>query len=161
MRTPRFSVAALALAAALFGSACAFDQNGNIILPGNPDLGPTNNSGGLTGIWTSNGQISADSCTSFQWNITSQTATTLAGNFSALCANVVTITGSASGQLSGQNNQHVAMQVSGVASVSGVTTTCGFSLTGNGVVQGTDAMVVDYTGTTCLGPVSGTELLRR
>ena len=158
MRTPRFSLAALAIAAALFGSACAFDQNGNIILPGNTDLGPTGGSGGLTGLWTSGGPISADSCSNFQWNITTQTTTSLAGNFSALCASVVTITGTASGQLSGQN---VTMQVDGIATVQGVTTTCGFSLSGNGVLEGSDAMRVNYTGTTCLGPVSGTELLQR
>jgi hypothetical protein len=39
--------------------------------------------------------------------------------------------------------------------------TCGFSLTAVGTRQSDDSVRLDYQGTTCLGPVSGSEMLRR
>jgi len=39
--------------------------------------------------------------------------------------------------------------------------TCPFSLTGTGDLQATSTIAVTYTGQTCLGPISGTEVLHR
>jgi hypothetical protein len=39
--------------------------------------------------------------------------------------------------------------------------TCNFDMTGVGRRESEDALRLDYKGTTCLGPVSGSELLRR
>jgi hypothetical protein len=159
MMRARLLLAAAAVSVALGGSAC-IDQNGNVTLPTSPTLdGTPTTPGSLTGLWAGNGQASVDNCHGIQWNVTSQTATSLSGTFSAICANIVTISGTASGTVNGQN---VTMQVSGVASVQGVVTTCPFSLQGTGVIQGNnESLLVNYTGTTCLGPVSGQELLRR
>ena len=98
----------------------------------------------------------ASSCTSLQWHVTSQTATTLAGDFSAACGNV-SINGSAEGRLEGT---FVPMKANGSASVLNVPA-CTFSLTGTGNIENNNAIRVEYTGTTCFGPVSGTEVLRR
>ena len=159
MKTSRAAFLVLALAAAVTGSACV-DQQGNLILPNSPTFdGSPTTPGSLAGLWTANGQATVDGCHSIQWNITNQTETTLSGTFSAICGQVVSVAGQASGTRSGQN---ITMQVNGVAAVQGVTTTCGFSLQGTGVIQGNDeALLVNYTGQTCLGPVSGQELLKR
>jgi hypothetical protein len=160
MRTVRLTLTAFAVAAALAAAAC-IDQQGNVTLPTSPTFdGSPATVGTLTGLWTSgSGQGTVDNCHSIQWNVTTQTETAVSGSFSAICANVVLITGTASGVRSGQN---MSMQVNGIAQAQGVTTTCGFSLQGNGIIQGNDeAVLLNYSGTTCLGPVTGQELLRR
>ena len=159
MRTPRSTFLGLALIIAVTGTAC-IDQQGNLTLPNSPTFdGQPTTVGSLTGLWAANGQATVDGCHSIQWNITNQTETSVAGSFSAICGQVVSIAGHASGQRNGQN---VTMQVNGVAAVQGVTTTCGFSLQGTGVIEGNDeALRIKYTGQTCLGPVGGEELLRR
>jgi hypothetical protein len=67
------------------------------------------------------------------------------------------VTGSASGQLNGTT---VPMTASGAATVPGLPS-CTFSLNGTGTIENSDTIRIDYTGTTCLGPVHGTETLRR
>ena len=41
------------------------------------------------------------------------------------------------------------------------TTSCPFTMTGTGTFQGTSNILVTYTGTSCLGPVSGSETITR
>jgi hypothetical protein len=118
------------------------------------------NAGGLTGLWASQagtGIPASWDCSAFQWNITSQTTTSVAGDFSARCSGVVTVSGTATGQL---NGNEVPFQVTGTASIAGVTV-CPFVLHGTGVLEGMDAIRIPYTGDTCLGPVHGEETLRR
>jgi len=114
----------------------------------------------LLGSWTSQSITALPgapaTCGTFQWTVTTQTETDIAGTFSATCAGGVTITGTASGHIDGTS---VPITVSGSATLAGVPS-CAFSLSGNGVIDG-DTIRVPYTGTTCLGPVSGTENLRR
>jgi hypothetical protein len=43
----------------------------------------------------------------------------------------------------------------------GLGLTCPFSINGTGHLQGSDAMRLDYQGTTCIGSVSGSEMLQR
>lgn len=152
---------ALSLAVAV--SACAgFEHSETIISPTAPSL-PTapSGSGGLTGTWSSPPPEFPNSwsCGSFQWSIGSQTSSSLAGEFYAICAGVVLVQGTASGQLNGAGTE-VALHVSGTATVQGVIT-CPFDLTGTGYIQGNDAIRIVYSGTTCLGPVQGEETLHR
>jgi hypothetical protein len=51
------------------------------------------------------------------------------------------------------------LQVSGSVSTSGISL-CAFNLAGSGTIQN-DTLPLAYSGTTCLGPVSGTETLRK
>jgi hypothetical protein len=91
--------------------------------------------------------------------VSSQTPTSIAGTFSAVCAGGVTINGTASGQL--VNYTTVPMTATGNATLPGIAT-CPFSLSGTGTVQDMgNTLSVPFTGTTCLGPVSGTETLHR
>jgi hypothetical protein len=68
------------------------------------------------------------------------------------CGNI-TASGHASGQLNGP------VEASGSGSAPGLPA-CNFSLSGTASV-GDDALRITYSGTTCLGPVSGSETLRR
>ena len=123
-----------------------------------PSASPTPS---LLGLWTSQSIAapSATSCGKFQWSVTSQTTTSVSGTFSAVCASGVTISGTASGQL--VHDTTVPITVTGNASLPGFPT-CAFSLSGTGTVQdNANTLVVPYTGSTCLGPVSGTETLHR
>jgi hypothetical protein len=162
--TRRHLTLVLLLIAAASG-ACAFEQSRNLVAPSLPEVpapspAPGGGSGSLTGTWASSVPMTipaAWSCGNFQWNITSQTDSSLSGTFSGLCAGIVVITGNASGQLSGSQ---VAFQISGSANVQGVIT-CPFTVTGTGQIEGNDAIRIPYSGQTCLGPVHGEEVLRR
>lgn len=167
MTPNRIPTALLALTCSLAAGACGFDQHTQLVAPTAPSAPaaptaptPPGGSGSLTGTWASESPLAVPaswSCGNVQWNITSQTPTSLSGSFSALCSGVVVVSGVASGQL---NGEEVALQADGTATVEGVIT-CPFSLTGTGHIEGNSAIRIPYTGTTCLGPVHGEETLRR
>ena len=149
------------MAAASFAtSACVgFEQSRNIFAP-TDGVSVSAAAPSLLGAWVSqsiDGFPSPNSCSNLQWHVTSQTANSLAGDFAATCAGGVTIIGTASGQL---NGTEVPLQASGTATLPGVPS-CGFSLTGTGHIEGSDAIRIEYSGTSCLGPVHGEETLRR
>ena len=128
-------------------------------LPAAPVGGVT---GTLTGTWSSEVPLTIPNswaCGSFQWTITSQTPSSLAGQFYAICSGVILVSGEASGQLNTAGTE-VALRLSGTATAQNVMT-CPFSLTGTGYIMGTDAIRIPYSGTTCFGPVHGEEILRR
>lgn len=136
---------------------CAVDRKSTPTSPSTP-TSAASPSTSYVGTWasaTSVAGLSADKCGNFQWKIASQTETSIAGDFSATCG-AFTILATGSGQLNGQN---VSLAVSGSVSGAGLQA-CAFSLTGTGTMQG-DTLPLNYSGTTCLGPVSGTETLRR
>jgi hypothetical protein len=113
------------------------------------------------GTWASQALTapSKSSCTDFHWTIESQTASSISGTFSAQCAGQIAIAGTATGQL--LSGTTVPISVDGTATMAGVAA-CNFSLTGTGTIEdGANAMRIPYTGSTCLGPVSGTETLHR
>src|SRR5262245_54222354 len=133
----------------LVSSACKFNQQTNIAAPIAPGGGASSSSspGGSTsyvGSWASDVSIpSASSCTSFQWNITDQTASTMSGDFFMTC-NGIKISGDASGQL---NGNQVALAVSGTAVYPGLPP-CPFSISGNGTIVDSSTLTIPYDGTT-------------
>ena len=99
---------------------------------------------------------SPDSCTNFSWSVTEKTANSARGNFSASCQNnTLQVAGTAQGTQTGQD---IAFQVTATASAAGVS--CAISISGTAVVE-TNQVRVPYTGTSCFGNVSGTEILKR
>jgi len=96
-------------------------------------------------------------CTDLQWQISSESLTSVEGTVSALCGGVVNVTANLTGQMSSSDT--VNLTAAGQAVGLGIT--CQFSLTGVGHIESNDAMRLDYQGTTCLGTVSGSEMLRR
>jgi hypothetical protein len=111
----------------------------------------------LLGNWTSSNIIpTPSSCTDFKWNVSEQTGTSAKGSFSATCAGDLRLSGTAQGTLSGST---VNWSATGTGNAPGLTS-CNISLTGTAEI-GVDSVRVPYSGTTCLGPVSGVEVLRR
>ena len=109
----------------------------------------------LVGTWGSgsNGPAEVGSCTGFEWSVSQQNATTYSGNFSATCSGVP-LEGTLTGVLVGDK---LNITGSGNAMPS-ASTTCPFTLNGTAYVVG-DRLQLDYTANSCLGPLSGTEIL--
>jgi hypothetical protein len=111
----------------------------------------------LMGTWSStNVAPSASSCTDFKWTVTEQTSTMAKGSFSATCANDLKVSGMAQGSLSGSS---IVWSAVGNASAPGVSS-CPITLNGTAEL-GTDSIRVPYSGDTCLGKVSGVEVLKK
>jgi hypothetical protein len=111
----------------------------------------------LLGTWSSASLTSvADACTDFKWNVTQQSGNSASGTFSATCKGDLKVSGSASGTLSGST---VSWSAQGTASVANVLS-CPISLTGTAEL-GSDSIRVPYAGDTCLGKVSGVEILKK
>jgi hypothetical protein len=101
---------------------------------------------------------SPSTCGNFTYQIASQTSSSIAGTFTGVCGGGLAIAGSVSGTL---NGTAVSITVSGTASMPGIPS-CPFTLSGNGAIEDNgNTLRVPFTGQTCLGPVSGTEVLRR
>lgn len=111
----------------------------------------------LMGSWTSSNIIpSAANCTDFKWDVTEQTANSARGAFSATCANDLKLSGTAQGTL---NGSLVNWSADGTATAAGLAS-CRISLSGTAEL-GVDSIRVPYAGETCLGHVSGVEVLRK
>ena len=150
------------LAASVLLAACSVERASNVLAPSSASSTPVSAStaSALLGMWSSQAVTpTASGCTNFQWVVSSQTAAALAGTFSASCAGGLEIQGSASGQLG--NLTSIPIAVNGTASLPGLPT-CPFALTGSGSVDsGVTTLTIPYSGTTCKGPVQGTQVLRK
>jgi hypothetical protein len=169
-------ITAILLATSLV-AACGFQSKTSLLAPTAPSSNsPSNNTSNNTptdnrtsssssnspfaGTWASptiNGLPNIGSCSDLQWQISNLSATEVAGTVTAVCAGSVTVTANLTGKLNG--NDVVDLTANGQAVAFGIT--CGFGLTGVGTRQTADSVKLDYQGTTCLGPVSGSEILRR
>ena len=159
----------LPLAAALATGACGFEHRTSVLSPTEPSSSASASSPAppgpgstpsMLGVWGGQNVSlpSPSSCTNFQWRITSQTATSIAGEFTAECAAGIFVSGSGSGQLV---NGTAPITVTGTATMPGIPS-CSFSLSGTGTIEdNNNTLRIPYSGTTCLGPVSGNEVLRR
>ena len=150
---------ALPLLATLpFSAGCEMTQKSTPVAPSPATVSSGGTATSYVGTWASAigvSSLSADKCGNFQWTIANQTATAIAGDISATCGSLtITATGAAT-----LNGQDVSLQVKGNVSASGFAV-CAFDLSGTGTIQG-DTLPLNYSGTTCLGPVSGTETLKR
>jgi hypothetical protein len=96
-------------------------------------------------------------CIDVRWEVPSQTGVTASGPFKVVCTGPIVLTGMAEGELLTPSTVRVG--VTGTATVPGLGE-CGFSLSVTGTLDG-DSLLIQYSGTTCVGPVSGDETLRR
>ena len=97
-----------------------------------------------------------NTCGNFEWRVTNQTDGIVSGVFLAQCGGGLAVSGSAWAQPS-------SGMIPITATAGGVgpgIAACNVSFASMAVQDG-DAMTVPYAGTTCLGPVSGTEILKR
>ena len=160
---------------AVLAVGCGSEHNGSVLPPSgvnpssarvvDPFSGVQTSSPSLLGTWTQPSSLgtqaitslpSPNSCTAFQFTMTSQNATSATGTFIAQCPGNLTLTGTASGQLGGAT---IPMIFNGAATTPG-SPACSFTLNGTGTPQSATELRIDYTGTTCLGPVSGIVTLR-
>ena len=114
----------------------------------------------LVGTWqsvTAGNIIPAPStCTDFKWTPTQQSPTSAMGSFSATCAGGLKVSGTAAGTLTGTT---ISWSANAIASTPEIPS-CNVSLTGTAEL-GVNSIRVPYSGTTCLGPVSGVEVLNK
>ena len=110
------------------------------------------------GTWASASSVipAVSSCSDFKWNSTEQTATSAKGSFSATCAGDLKVAGTAQGTLSGTV---ITWSANGAAQAPQVPS-CPITLTGTAEL-GTNSIRVPYSGDTCLGKVSGVEILNK
>jgi hypothetical protein len=112
----------------------------------------------LMGAWTSTNIIpSATTCTGFSWSATEQTNTTAKGSFSATCPGDLKFTGTAEGELTTSGT--ITWRAQANATAPGLTS-CGLTLNGSAELL-TDGIRIPYSGNTCLGAVSGVEILKK
>ena len=156
MRVMKKSLFVMASLSALLGAGCMEFLTQNKTGP-SPVVAVTLQ--GMGGAWASVSSVTpaAGTCTDFHWSITEFTGTTGSGSFSATCAGNMKIAGTAQGTLSGTT---VSWTASAVGTTPGSSVTCPISITGTATFDGTQFRI-PYTGTTCLGPISGTEILRK
>jgi hypothetical protein len=172
------SALVLACLTSILGAACGFQNTTELKLPTTPSsTGSTGSSSSapsssssssapgtgvaaLAGVWSSGsiaGLPDIATCGGLQWLITSQSATGIAGTISAVCGGSTTLTANLTGTAGA--NDTINLTANGKAAAMGVT--CDFALTGTARQQTADTVRLDYQGTTCLGPVSGSETLNR
>jgi hypothetical protein len=121
--------------------------------------GPSSTVAAMMGNWSSASASvipAASTCTDFKWNPTEQTPTSAKGSFSANCAGDLKVAGTASGTLSGNTISWAANANAATPSQA----TCQVLLAGTAEL-GVDSIRIPYAGTTCLGPVSGVEILNK
>jgi len=113
----------------------------------------------LVGEWRSSSSASLatpSSCADLQWSISQDDASTYSGSFTATCGVGIQVEGTLTGLLV---DDQITLTGTGTATPQG-STGCDFTLTGTARVVG-ETILLDYSASTCLGPVSGTEVLAR
>jgi hypothetical protein len=109
------------------------------------------------GSWGSVAASTAEAvCTNFRWAVTDVDLTRVSGTWTATCFRAVPVSGTASGALV---NGEIRWTATGIGTAEGVGT-CPVALAGSAKLENAQIRI-PYTGTTCLGPVSGVELLRK
>jgi hypothetical protein len=148
----RILIAVLALSAVVASGCTSFERES---APTGPSAA---GNGTLLGNWSSANLIpSPSSCSDFKWNVSEQTPISAKGAFSASCAGDLKLTGTAQGQFTTSGTITWSGQAN--ATAPGLTS-CAVALSGTAEL-GTDSIRIPYSGDTCLGKVSGVEVLRR
>lgn len=142
---------ATALALAVTAAGCTSFEHTTTTSPSSTGVA------GLMGTWASaNSAVpSASSCSDFKWNATELSGTVAKGSFSANCAGGLTVAGTAQGTL---NGSVISWSAEGDATTAGIA--CRITLTGTAEL-GANSIRVPYSGDTCLGKVSGVEILNK
>ena len=138
------------------GSTACFDMFKNLFSP----TKPTDTNGDVRsyiGTWTGPTVTpAAQSCGGLMWKITAQSGSQASGDFAATCADGVHLAGTMTAT---HSDTSIPWAATGTATKGAAT--CPFNMTGTGTFQGTSNIVVTYSGTSCNGPVSGTETIKR
>ena len=157
------------LAVLAASAACSVERTSSVLGPTSAGTASKTSTPSMLGTWVVQGPLTTasvktaaspgalpdfSSCGNFRWEVTSQTATQVAGTFTADCAGDVTVRGNMTGQLQGTT---IPIVLSGELTRAGEG--CPFSLTGTGTQIDSQTFHLTYSGTTCLGPMQGTNTL--
>jgi hypothetical protein len=151
-------LAALALTFA-FTSGCDYfnnkDEGGN---PGSPTTG---NLDPFVGTFSSasTGTPTPTSCSNLKYTVTPSGTNSATVTFSATCASNITVNGTGSGTVNGTT---LNWNSQGTVSQGGLT--CPFTFpngSNTAVPDGTNGVKVNYAGTVCGIPISGSEVLKK
>lgn len=156
----------LRAATAVFALACALTTGCDLLTkkdtptsptPATPTT-PTATIDAFAGTWASiTPSTPPTGCGNLKYTITPTSATAANVTFTATCASNITVTGSGSGTLSGSI---ITWSASGLVGQGGVN--CPFTFTNNkATLESTGQVTVNYTGTVCGIPVSGTETVKK
>jgi len=120
--------------------------------------GPSASLDAFAGTWSSISVSNpATGCGNLKYTITPTTTTSATVTFTATCAGNIAVNGSGSGTLSGDT---INWSASGLVAQGGVN--CPFTFTNSKATLGADGNItVNYTGTVCGIPVSGTEVVKK
>lgn len=145
------------LVAALTSAGCSNSLLSSLTKPSSPTPTPTGVQA-LSGTWSSVAPSTSFSstCSDFMWIVTDVTGDTGSGSFTAKCFNNMTIAGTASGKMSGNTIAWTATAVGTSPSID----SCPISLSGTATFEN-EQIRVPFSGTTCLGAISGVEILRK
>ncbi len=113
----------------------------------------------FAGAWGSStiAGLPLGNCADVKWLITAQTDSSVSGTVTATCASGVNVAANLTGTM--QSDSVIKLVATGTLTAMGLP--CPFSLDATGTRQAGDTMKVDYSGSYCLGTVSGTETLRK
>ena len=150
----RTYISAVALAVCVAASGCSFESKTTTTSPSSSAVAA------LVGTWQSASSITAlpspTSCTNFSWTPSQQTASSVTGSFSATCPGGLNVSGTAAATMNGTAVNWTANAIASTPEIP----SCNVSLTGTAEL-GVNSIRVPYSGTTCLGPVSGVEILNK
>ena len=120
--------------------------------------GPSTSLDAFAGTWSSISVSNpATGCGNLKYTVTPTTTSSATVTFTATCAGNIAVSGSGTGTLSGDT---ISWSASGLVSQGGVN--CPFTFTNGKATLGADGNVtVNYTGTVCGIPVSGTEVVKK
>jgi hypothetical protein len=149
-------------------AACGVERTSTVLGPTTAQtVAGASSTGSLLGTWVAQGSSTASSkrtgsaalpdfssCSNFQWAITTQTATEASGKFSADCADGLSLAGTITGRLGAPT---IPIVVAGTLNRG--SESCAFSVTGEGTPLDSVTFHITYSGTTCLGPLQGTNTL--
>lgn len=153
----------LRAAAAAFLLACAFSTGCDLLTKKDTTASPTSPTptpsvDAFAGTWASvTTSTPPTGCGNLRYTITPTTATTANVSFTATCAGNIAVTGSGAGTLSGSV---ITWSAGGLVAQGGVN--CPFTFTNSkATLESATQIVVNYTGTVCGIPVSGTETVKK
>jgi hypothetical protein len=153
-------LATVLVLAGMFSAACDLLPGGKKDDEGGTPTSPTPTVSidAFAGTWSSLTPSSpATGCGNLKYTVTPTTTTSANVTFSATCASNITVTGSGAGTLSGSA---INWSATGLVGQGGVN--CPFTFTNSkATLDATGQIVVNYTGTVCGIPVSGTETAKK
>ena len=156
--------AAACVLACLFSTGCEMlglgDKKDEPTGGGTPTSpsGPSTPVEAFAGTWSSISVSNpASGCGNLKYTVTPTTTSSAMVTFTATCASNIAVSGSGSGTLSGDT---INWSANGLVAQGGVN--CPFTFTNGKATLGADGNVtVNYTGSVCGIPVSGTEVVKK